>query len=321
MNAKTTPKDFFLYVAATVCLYVAVVSLINLVFSIVNYSFPDQLAYGYSARSMAWPISMVVVLVPVFYVLEWYINKDIRMMPEKATIWLRRWRTYLTLFLTGATIIGDLIALINVYLSGEITSRFIWKILAVLVIAAIVFVYYMFDRKENTGKKTVSISLAWVGIIIVLAAIIGGFVIVGSPTKQRQLRADIQRVNDLQNVQWQIVSFWQTNGKLPATLTDLKDSISYSNIPKDPETKASYGYNMIASTTFSICADFARKNEDTKGRGPYGGSYATDVSMSYPASDMFIDKDGETNWEHDGGYVCFERKINPLRYPVNKPVI
>jgi len=186
MSPKTTPKDFFLHLGAVVALYASAIALINLCFSIVNYYNPDALASYFSASSIAWPVSMLVVLIPVLYVLEWLIGRDLIKSPEKREIWIRRWRIYLTLFLAGATIVGDLITLINTYLNGEVTSRFIYKILIVLVIAGVIFAYYLLARAvESLKAKNWRKALAWLGIAVVLIAIVGGFVIVGSPAKQR----------------------------------------------------------------------------------------------------------------------------------------
>jgi hypothetical protein len=345
MNTKITPKDFFLHLGATIALYVAVIAFLNLVFSIINYSFPDALAYSYFGRSLAWPMSMVIVLVPLVYVLEWLIARDIRRSPEKSTVWVRRWRIYLTLFLTGATIVGTIISLINTYLSGEISSRFIWKIVTVLIVMAVVFAYYLLTRisasvpavSENlpgeanagvtrsgvraeagsgvrSGAKTWIAILSYLGAIIAVAGIVGGFVIVGSPTKQRDLRFDQQKVSDLQNINWQILSYWQSKGRLPETLVDLRDSFSYSNINVDPQTKESYVYSKTASTTYNLCAVFNRPTEDTKGRGAYNGGYG--LGSSDIAKLM---APGQDNWDHGSGRVCFDRKIDPERYPPMKP--
>lgn len=324
MPTKTTPKDFFLNLGAVVALYASAIALIDLCFSIADYYNPDALANYFSAGSIAWPVSMLVVLIPVLYVLEWLIGRDLIQMPEKREIWVRRWRIYLTLFLAGATIVGDLIALINTYLNGEITSRFIYKILTVLVIAGVIFAYYLLSRSiESIKAKNWRKILAWLGIAVVLVGIIGGFAIVGSPTKQRELRFDSQRVSDLSNIQWQIVNYWQKNGTLPAALSDLNDSISGFTVPTDPDTKAAYGYDVKpaasvngqpAVPTFKLCADFALESQDNSGRGAYngyGGGMA--VPMSYPSST------GQTDsWTHSAGHVCFDRSIDPSRY---SPVI
>lgn len=311
MNTKITPKDFFINIGVTIALYASVIALINLVSSIINYIAPDKLATYFSPSNIAWPMSMIIVLVPLLYVLEWYTNKDMKSFPEKRTLWLRRWRIYLTLFLSGATIIGDIIAFINTYLSGEITSRFIYKVLAVLIISAIVFTYYMLDRYEDIIKSTITMKImAWAGIVIVIASIILGFSIVGSPKTQRMLRFDNEKVSDLQNIQWQVISHWQTTGKMPTKLSDLNDSLSYSNLPNDPETDAPYDYVFKTGNKFSLCANFNKNSTDYENRG----SFSSGKSMS-----MAIDVSGINNgdnWKHEAGYVCFDREIDPQKYPV-----
>jgi hypothetical protein len=74
----------------------------------------------------------------------------------------------------------------------------------------------------------------------------------------------------------------------------------------------------LATTTltFELCATFAEKSQDLSGRGGY-----EDFSMSYPAKDRYYDPTfGDTNWEHEAGRTCFQRTIDPLKYPVNSQV-
>ena len=317
-TTKTTPKDFFLHISATLALYVSAGALINLLFSVINYYFPDALAGYFYANAVAWPISILIILVPTLYVLEYLINKDITKMPEKGNLWIRKWRIYLTLFLTAVLIGGDLIALINTYLNGEISARFVWKAIAVLVVGGAIGKYYFFSLYSNFKYSRLATRVyPWFGIVLVLAAIVAGFITVGSPQKQRDLRFDAQRVSDLQSIQWQVVSYWQTKQKLPATLDDLKDPISGAIIPMDPETKVAYGYSTKGGLTFSLCADFARESQDTKGRGEfYGGG------MSYPMYDTSIAYpgiSGDDNWKHAVGTTCFDRTIDPDKYPSVKP--
>lgn len=311
-KTKTTPKDFFLHLGATIALYVGVIAIINLYFSVVNYYFPDVLAGYYYASSMAWPISVLIVVIPILYVLEWLIKKDIRLTQEKSEVWIRRWRIYLTLFLAGIVMAGDIITLINTYLSGEISIRFVYKIIIVLVILAIVFVYYILEKIEKSVK--LKSAIAYLGLIISLLAIVLGFLVVGSPYKQRILRFDNQRINDLQNIQYQIVNYWQTKGKLPLTLDEMKDPIYYSDIAKDPETSIAYEYRTKNNLTFELCSNFGLKSEDNKGRGGYSGG-----SITYP--NIYISLGSENSndvWNHNSGRVCFDRTIDPEKYPVLK---
>lgn len=310
-----TPKDFFLHLGAIVALYAGVVALINLSFSIINYYFPDNLAGYFYGNSVAWPISMLVVLTPIFYVIEWMIVKDIKVNQDKAHTWIRRWSIFLTLFITGIVIAGDFITIINTYLNGEIGLRFFLKAVAVFIISCVVFKYYFFTL-NNDKYKIASLarkSGAWFGILIVLVAIVTGFITVGSPAKQRAMRFDNQRIADLQNIQWQVVSYWQQKGKLPASLEDLKDPLSGNVIPVDPENDSKYKYTVKNDKTFELCSTFSLDYKDTKGRGEYGGgsriypSYSVD--SSYPGYGI------QDNWEYKAGNSCFERTIDPEKYP------
>lgn len=309
MTPKTTPKDFFLHLAALIALYITVPALLSLIFAIINYLAPDQLAGYFTAHSIAWPISILIILVPILYVLEWVIIKDVRENSEKKNIWIWRWRIYLTLFLAGAAIAVDLVTLINTYLGGEISARFIYKVLAVIVVSGAVFKYYFFSINEKYKlAKIAKQGSIWGGIILVIAAIIGGFLVVGSPAKQRALRFDDQRVSDLQNIQYQVRNYWQQKGKLPTVLSDLNDSLSYMSVPNDPENKKMYEYTMKGGASFELCANFALATENTSGKGGYYNG-----SIAYP---MYPDGANE-NWKHETGRTCFTRTIDPELYPVN----
>ena len=90
----------------------------------------------------------------------------------------------------------------------------------------------------------------------------------GSPFTLRMKRFDERRVNDLQNIQYQIVNFYQRKGVLPNSLDELKDPIAGFNIPLDPDTIRPYDYEKISDLSFKICADFSLESDaqiDSKG--------------------------------------------------------
>ena len=75
--------------------------------------------------------------------------------PIKRASKIRRWLTYMTLFITAGFIIGDLIALVNNLLGGGLTWRFVLKVLTVAIIAGAVFGYYTWDlRHEEMEAET-----------------------------------------------------------------------------------------------------------------------------------------------------------------------
>ncbi len=310
MNTRMTPKDFFLHLGATIVLYATAIALINLVFSVINYFVPDQLAGYFHVNSVIWPISMLIVLIPLLYVLEWLTNRDIGFVPEKREIWIRRWRIYLTLFLAGAAIVGDLITLINTYLNGEISGRFVYKVLAVFIISVVIFIFYLLELSAEPKRNTRK-TIATIGIIVAIAAIFAGFVTVGSPAKQRAFRFDDQRVNDLTNIQWQIINYWQKKGTIPKVLSELNNDIANYSVPKDPVTKTDYEYSTTGKTTFQLCASFALESQDLANRGANRSGEIVSVAQDY-----YVPGNSNDSWNHKAGKNCFERTIDPERYPV-----
>ena len=302
---KTTAKDFFLYLGAIVGLYWGAISLIQLVTEIINYRFPDAVngyySYGYSG-TMRYAIASLIIVFPIFILLSWLNQRGIVANPEKRELWIRRWLVMLTLFVAGLTSIIDLVVFLNTFLGGEITTRFVLKALTVLIVALGIFAYYIWELRSSEAvsgrRKTFAISTAFV----VLLALIMGFVTVGSPNTARLVRFDDQRVMDLQNIQGQIINYWQLKNKMPITLFELEDSISGWKVPVDPETAVVYEYIPKTGLTFELCATFSlgsAPDSQTKYATPYpvGGNAISD------------------NWNHPAGRDCFSRTIDPELYP------
>ena len=124
---------------------------------------------------MRWSIASLIIVFPLYIFLSRFINKDLVGNPLKKNLGVRKWLTYLTLFIAGVTIITDLIILINTFLGGEITARFAFKVLAVLVVAGAAFSYYLYDLRRDVGQKSGKMKLlVWAVSFGVLASIIGG---------------------------------------------------------------------------------------------------------------------------------------------------
>lgn len=322
---KTTARDFFVHLGVVATLYTAAISLLQLLFQVIDYAFPDRLA-GYGdpySTGIQISVAVLVVVFPLYLFLSWLLARGEYAAPERREVTVRKWLLYLTLFVAGIAVAVDLITLVRFFLGGEITTRFTLKVLAVLIVAGGVFGYYLVDLRRSdartAGKGKIA---AWVAAIAVLVSIVGSFFIMGSPMTARAKRFDATRVSDLQNIQWQVVNSWQQKGQLPATLSDLEDSISGYRVPKDPETDAAYTYKAgEEEASFSLCATFIRstigEKDAMRGRGAYdgGGGY-------YPSSPIAIGGyysigTGES-WEHDKGSHCFQRTIDPERYPSRK---
>ena len=91
----------------------------------------------------------MIIGFPVYLLLSSYLSRRVKKDPEIRTSKVRKWLTYLTLFLTAGVIIGDFIALLNQLFGGELSTRFFLKFLTVLVIAVVIFLYYLSDLKKE----------------------------------------------------------------------------------------------------------------------------------------------------------------------------
>ena len=61
-------------------------------------------------------------------------------------------------------------------------------------------------------------------IVAVVAAVVYGIYLSGSPLSQRAVRLDRQRVEDLRSISFAVDSYWQINATLPGRLEDLRGS-------------------------------------------------------------------------------------------------
>ena len=286
-----------------IALYSSVFAFIALLFQYINYAFPDPLQnYYYSdpfSGSMRFAMATLMVMVPVAILIMRYIRKDIQAVPAKEDLWIRRWVLVLTVFIAGFAAIGDLITLINYFLGGDITTRFVLKVAVLLFVAAGVFFHFLADLRgywnANPGRARI---VSYAAALLVLAAIVSGFFIMGSPAQVRLYRFDSQKVSDLQTIQYQIVNYYQQKEALPTDLQQLEDPLSGSTVPKDPQGGV-YRYEKTANLSFKLCATFNAETQKNQ------------AAISEPKVYGF---EGE-NWQHGPGEVCFDRTIDPQKYP------
>jgi hypothetical protein len=142
-------------------------------------------------------------------------------------------------------------------------------------------------------------------IAIVAAATIGGFFVVGTPQEERFRRFDEQRVGNLQSIQWEIINYWQSKGKLPEQLSDLNDDLRGFRVPQDPEKAVEYGYEVRGAESFALCADFSLPTD----------SASQNRAVPAPVYSKPIGVSGEESWSHSAGRICFERTIDKEFFP------
>lgn len=301
-----TAKDFFLHLGAMVGLYASAIALMNLVFSIIDKCYPQVgLGYYYTSPNISFPTAALIIVFPIFIFLSYLLQKSYVVEPMKKEARVRKWLTYITLFVSGIILAGDLVAVLYKFLDGQdLTTAFLLKALSVVILTGFVFGYYLQDIRDKVTDKRRKLWAIVVSVAVV-ASIITGFSVIGSPQTQRLLRIDNQKVSDLQNIQWQIINYWQKKGSLPTELNEINDPISGFVVPNDPQqTGSSYSYNKTGAMSFELCADFNLEMQ----LGNRGMAIPTEPYMN-----------GKTeNWDHSSGRTCFSRTIDPQLYPVIK---
>ncbi|MEZ0471085.1 DUF5671 domain-containing protein [Luteimonas salinilitoris] len=146
-------REAFLYLVLFATLYVAAYHLGSLLFDLINRALPDpadpDYVVGGLARSMRWSTASVIIAFPVFLYVAHYLGRELARNPVKRLSTVRRWLTYLTLFLAAAVLVGDMITLVYNLLGGELTLRFVLKVLVAAVIAGAIFGYYLLDLRRE----------------------------------------------------------------------------------------------------------------------------------------------------------------------------
>ena len=140
-------RDTFLHLLAFTALYTAVISLIVLLFAYIDLAFPDPVM-----RQSSWAmeeglsdiratLAALIVSYPLFLLIWWYLLREIRTSPEIVKSGVRRWLSSLSLFVGAVTIMADVICVVFRLVEGDLTLRFLFKVVALLIVTGAIFVY------------------------------------------------------------------------------------------------------------------------------------------------------------------------------------
>lgn len=146
-------REAFLYLVLFILLGVVAWNLGSLLFALIDMAIADVLEteYGFFSREtqIRSAISGLVVGTPIFVWLALHIRKQRRTNPAMQRSVVRKWLTYVTLIIASCTLIGDAIALVYNFLSGELSTRLILKLLVIAMIAGSVFLYFIRDAERG----------------------------------------------------------------------------------------------------------------------------------------------------------------------------
>jgi len=288
-------REAFLHLVAFAALYTAVIAGVMLLFDFINVLLPDPAMTQYGSvqakwvgTAIRWEISALIVSFPLLIWLSWALVREMRATPDKARSPVRRWLTYLTLFMAVIALATDVITLVSALLEGEMAGRFALKVLVVLVVAGGCFVYYFFSLRMTPEQQQGTRLHRYAGITAsaaVVVAVVVGMVATGSPAAARLQKFDVRRVEDIRMIHAEVMNQtvgtdWRSPQVTPVMRTPLPASLdavvqhAVHQRPRtnDPATGAPYGYEVTGTSGFKVCASFDTAREE-----------AGDIAWNHPA--------------------------------------
>jgi len=157
-HTQLSARHAFVYLLLFSVLLVVAVQLGSLLFQLIDIGFSDPLdnQYAITGRQSAirWAVASLVVAFPLFLFLSNAVGREIKRNPAMRLSGVRRWLTYIALFVAATILMGDLISLIFRFLEGDLSTRFVLKSLTVGMIAGGIFGYYFLglSREERSTE-------------------------------------------------------------------------------------------------------------------------------------------------------------------------
>ena len=296
-------RDAFFHLLVFAGLYTLVISTAVLAFTFVNFWFPDPTLDPYASvalmrTTVRWSLAAIIVAAPLFFWVSRLVLGEMRSHPEKQASGIRRWLTYLTLFVAAGVLVGDLITLVFRFLEGEITLRFLFKAAVVFLLAGLIFTYYSRSlRRPVTEHGRLHRTFAAAAGVVVVPAFLYGLVLAGSPLVERQRKLDEQRVIDVRTIAQAAMEYvyqgddyrWREQAEpqraLPETLQQLAQLSEHHRVPLEGPKGQPYTYRVLDENRFEVCAAFSFPAERTRWTAPFwdhpagGHCYQFDTSV------------------------------------------
>jgi hypothetical protein len=290
-------KFAFFYLLSLVALIFTSLSTGMVIFQAIN-KYISEIGASYSAsfsgEVLKFAISSLVVSIPIFYFITAKIYKSLYQGVLDPDSGVRRWLTYLILFVSSVVMIIWVIMTVNNFLDGELTLKFALKFLTVLIIAGTVFGFYLYDikREKVEGVKDQVIKVFfWMTLGLTIIVFVSGLFMVESPWEAKARRVDNKIVDNLNRIEYRINNFYKENDRLPENLKELPEKDKYVYMDEhhliDPRTQDIYEYNVLSDKEYELCADFKTSNKNDESRP----------------------RTINRTWEHDSGRECFNLEV------------
>jgi hypothetical protein len=264
------PREAFLHLLSFLTLATWSIAVGSLWFIMVALWLPDPaapLVYFNVGEAMAFDLAAVLVGFPVFLLVMRTVWRELANQPAQSDSALRRWITYLALLIAAATIIGDLVTLVDYLLRGQITARFVCRVAVVGVLAGGVFWFFLrsvqpvADELRPARLRKDGRIAALAAVLAIAATLVPAFILFGSPAVQRQAAMDDRRSEDLERLAQVIHGRWvSARADSPAQLPNSLDELPERNALhlRDPQSGRLYTYRRLDNSRYQLCATFGR---------------------------------------------------------------
>lgn len=288
-------REAFMHLVMFATLYTFAYAAGAILFVLIARAFPDPATRPWEEAGLEMlrgSLAACVTAFPIYLWTAWLVGRSLVREPEKRSSGVRRWLTYLTLFVAVVTLIGNFAGVITSLLSGALTARVLLQSSVVFGIAGLVFGHYLLglrrDEAEGAAPPARTSVLGRVGAFGTVLVLVAGFASVGSPGHTRARTLDARRVQALTELSNRVQSHFDDHHELPAQLTELPDALRpYDRAGGlDPATRQPYAYAVVDSLTYTLGATF--ESADT------------------------LDANGrpiEPEWRHAAGPVTFTRRV------------
>lgn len=299
-NQNNAAKFAFFYMLSLVSLIFMALATGMIIFNIIDKYIVDalnqQYYYGYDS-GLKFALSALIIATPVFFITMKEIHKNLFSGDLSKDSGIRRWLTYLILFISSVVMIGWLIGVVNSFFAGELSLKFGLKALTAIGISAAVFSFYYYDIKresiEGVKDNVISIYL-YSSLAVVVVAFVVGVIVVESPKETRNRKLDSALLSNFTQIDSALQDYYWTYEKMPATLDELKADSRYLSDRsfEDPETLEEIKYTVLGDAEYELCATFRTSNMEKPGEP---------TTYYYEFG----------NWEHEAGYQCLSQKLRP----------
>ena len=307
---RDSALHFLLYLASFLSVTFMVSGLGIILYQMIDKAFPEVSILNayldmFSESSIKFGLSFIVIATPVYFVLSFLIAKLLFQGKIARDSKVRRWTTFIMLYFTFATILGDLISLVFNWFGGDMSARFFLKTIVVLVLAGCVSGYYLWNisRASFEGIQIPANRIfgsVLLGVVVVVFA--SSFFIVDSPALTRDKKTDTTTTSTLSGLVVRIEAAYAKSSTLPTSLSELSGLNSYNSVIQD----AKITYKTSGDASYQICADFKSSNLLDSGNPQ---------SSALGYASLTMGSDTAADWKHDKGNKCFDKTVTKTIKP------